>query len=150
MSDLQMLHRAMILDPWDDVARLAYCDEFEMMHGVRPHLLTEWRDTLELFLRDARSLFSYFPIREVALMDREPAFTTTGEYVLVYRGSEDRSEYPHVLPGVFLPERMEGYFLVSSHFKKREQALAAISSQAVNYGRALVGLPPLLQPVGVQ
>ena len=42
MTDLEMLRRAMLLDPFDDVARYAYLDEYELTHGYRPVCMTEW------------------------------------------------------------------------------------------------------------
>jgi hypothetical protein len=146
VTDLDMLRRAMLLDPWDDVARLAYLDEFEAEHGGRPDLATGWGGSLEEFMRAAGCLFDSFPVREVSFTNKYPLDNSGVEG---YFGGDPRSPatswfwIPQATPGVSWEVPIEFRIGWANSYATPEAALGALSLHAVNYGRSLAGLPPL-------
>lgn len=147
MTDLDMLRRAMLLDPWDDLARLAYLDEFEAEHGGRLDLATEWSGSLEEFMRAAGCMFDSSPVREVAFTNKSPLGSWGVEG---YFGGDPHSPATSwfwilqtASPGVAW--EVPAAFRISSDntYPSEEAALGALSLHAVNYGRSLAGLPPL-------
>ncbi len=147
MTDLEMLRRAMLLDPWDDLARLAYCDEHEARAGWRPSPLTEWKGTLEEFFGGLGVLFERSPVREVTLADKHPL---DNERVEGYFGGDPHSP---ATEWFWIPQAAESAILWevpaefgmgwANAYSSEEAALDALSLHAVNYGRSLAGLPPL-------
>jgi hypothetical protein len=140
-----MLRRAMLLDPWDDLARYAYLDECELAHGARPACFTEWKGTLEDFMRDVGGLFATDPVREVTLTDKGPLRSRDG---ITWVGVGEQWFLPESLPLWLCAGWVEMHEAGAPdsklfRFPSRQAANHALSLNAVNYGRSLVGLPPL-------
>ncbi len=164
MSDLDMLRRAMLLDPFDDVARYAYLDEYEMTQGYRPVCMTEWEGKLDEFMRVARGLFELNPIRHVELKGCIAVgySSDAGEYsdrwfveLAPWATRTRRYEYPEefapfMLGHVHETPRHAGQQGSGNETPGREyqyatehSALYCTQRAALDYGRSLAGLPPL-------
>jgi hypothetical protein len=152
VTDLDILYRAMLLDPWDDLARMACCDEYEMVTGSRPDLLTEWSGPLAEFVVSAEALFRQHPIREVMLTGCTPRCDPL-QSMLIYGWLGDVHTPPIQMDDyTYIPidildhmnrERCMPHSEYRFWYSSREAAQAALSQAALRYGRSLAGLPPI-------
>jgi hypothetical protein len=148
VTDLDILYRAMLLDPWDDLARMACCDEYEMVTGSKPDLLTEWSGPLAEFTGTAEALFRQHPIREVRFTDKSPL---SNYGVQSYLGGSPISPGTQWYWFGSASPKMRwsipaAFKMQTDPFSSAEDAWSALSAAAVNYGRSLAGLPPLPIP----
>ncbi len=170
---LRPLRLGILLDPADDLARLAYADALEELgrtveaSRIRARLASpgvceeaeacgvrtvESRGfvrsascTLETFLREAGRLFAYYPITEVTLTDRRP-LRSEGSFIFLWSGSN--RTWVNVAAEWLPLSLCEGWanlpqWLPLNSFPSRQAANHALSANCVNYGRSLAGLPPL-------
>lgn len=171
MTDLERLHRAMLLDPYDLLAQSAYRDAWiEAGREGEPELLTHWTCNLRTFLAEAKEMFGRHPLTAVALVDRKPSqYGTRSDDNMMrywyvgppegdYRERPEPDTFRHRVPSMFLelfpgslphddrPDRGETTRRLTERQKKYAspaEAFLALSVACVAHGRALAGLPEL-------
>jgi hypothetical protein len=155
VTDLQQLHRAILLDPHDELTRLAYRDaRLEVGDGSEPLILTRWETTLRTFMSVADATFAIHPITDVVLTDRNPA-NTGGYSGAVWRKDDGGwtvddgdfglplAEMGSLLPPVIYDLLPTMAYKPWTEYLSRQAAIAALSTACVARGRSLAGLPPL-------
>jgi len=117
---------------------------------VRRGFVAEVRMPAAAFFHAAKGLFSAHPIERVFLTDREPEGIGYDTFWRWFMADEVISDDPAVLPGAIwrLFHDLPPYFtssvrrMLGWEFASRDEALAALSTACVAYGRGLAGLPP--------